>query len=412
MSSTSTPTILFNKDRDIPQACFQQRFFMRGADPLKIVLWYWGRRGGGAQFTLGLARALAARRDVALTLYLSDRNELLEESRAVGCPLVLANTYHSRATFLSALPRLPALTGSLARIARASDVVISTMTHLFTPLVARYLSAPFVPVVHDAVPHPGDPGLFWNWRLGSELRAARAAVVLSNHVATALQDRAPDLPILRMHLPALYAGMYPAPDNPPYFLMFGRLRRYKGLCLLRDAFALLRQSYPGVRLRIVGEGDAEACAPGISRMPGVTVEERWVPEAEIPILLGAATAVVLPYTEASQSGVVPQALALGVPVVATAVGGLREQVREGAGGLLAEATTPAALAHAMSRVLDPGTLAALRTEARLAGEKCLDWDGEAAALVWFLRHVLRPVQPDHSQPKQTLERTINNERCA
>lgn len=370
---------------------------MDRADPVRILLWYWGRRGGGAQFTLGLARALAARKDVLLTLSLSKSNELLEETRAVRCNLVLEDTYHSRATFLCALARIPALTASLARAARASDVVVSTMTHLFTPFVVRHLPTPFVPVVHDAVPHPGDFGLFWNWRLGAELRAARGLVVLSNHVATTLQICAPDLPYFRMRLPALYADVPPNQDVHPCFLMFGRIRAYKGLHLLRDSFALLRQSHPGVRLRIVGEGNAEACAPGISCMPGVTVEERWVPEAEIPKLLGAATAVVLPYTEASQSGVVPQALALGVPVVATPVGGLREQVREGAGGLLAEAATPAALAHAMSRVLDLRALPALRTAARHAGRRDLDWDSEAASLVEFLRNLLRPVQPNPAQ---------------
>jgi glycosyltransferase involved in cell wall biosynthesis len=370
---------------------------MYRADPLKIGLWYWGRRGGGAQFTLGLARALAARQDVALTIFLSHQNELLEESRAVRGSLFLTNTYQSRANFLSALARLPVLIGSFVRAARASDVVVSTMTHLFTPLVARYLPVPFVPVIHDAEPHHGDLSLFWNWRLSSELRAARAAVALSNHVANELQYRAPALPFLRMQLPALYAGVNIKPNNDHCFLMFGRIRPYKGLDLLRDAFSCLRQSYPGVRLRIVGEGDVEACAPGISRIPGVTVEERWVPDVEIPILLGAATAVVLPYKEASQSGVVPQALALGVPVVATAVGGLREQVREGAGGLLAEAPTPKALAHAMSRVLTPGALPALRAAARLAGGQHLDWDSEAAKLVGFLRHLLRPVQPNPAQ---------------
>lgn len=355
------------------------------------MLWYWGRRGGGAQFTLGLARALAARDDVALTLALSTGNELRAECEAIGCPIAWTETYHSRASFLSALPRLPAATHALAARAAGADVVVSAMTHLWTPLVARHLPVPYVPVVHDAHPHPGDPSLFWKWRLGMELRAARAAVSLSDEVAAALHARTPSLPRLRLNLPALPMAPPPPPaEGPPCFVLFGRLRPYKGLDLLRDAFALLRDTHSEARLRVVGEGDAEACAPGLSRLAGVTVESRWVAEQEIPALLGAATAAVLPYTEASQSGIVPQALALGVPVVATPVGGLREQVREGAGGLLAEAVSPEAFAHAMARVLEPGALPRLRAEARAAAAAAQDWPGEAARLVEGLRPLLSP----------------------
>jgi glycosyltransferase involved in cell wall biosynthesis len=358
------------------------------AEPLRLLLWYWGRRGGGAQFTLGLARALAARDDVALTLALSSGNELLAEYRAIGCRIALTRTYHNHASFLAALPRLPIAARALAHEARRADMVVSAMTHLWTPLVAPRLSVPYVPVVHDVLRHPGDPGLLWNWRLGAELRAARAVVALSDAVAGVLRDRAPDLACLRLTLPALPMEAPSPAESPPCFVMFGRLRAYKGLDLLRDAFALLRKSHPEARLRVVGEGNAEACAPGLSAMPGVTVESRWVAETEIAALLGGATAVVLPYTEASQSGVVPQALALGIPVIATPVGGLREQAREGAGALLAEAITPGAFARAMARALEPGALPALRAAARAAGRDAVNWPDQAARLVEGLRPLL------------------------
>jgi glycosyltransferase involved in cell wall biosynthesis len=365
----------------------------RARTPLRILLWYWGRRGGGAQYALGLARALAARDDVTLTLALSSGNELLAECQAIGCPVALTETYYSRASFLRALPRIPAATRALAAQARGADVVVSAMTHLWTPFVARHLPAPYVPVIHDARPHPGDPAFAWDWRLDRELAQARAAVALSEAVAAALRARRPGLPLIRLRLPALLAeaGAAPPPsERAPEFLFFGRLRPYKGLDVLRDAFALLRVTHPEARLRVVGEGDAEACAPGLTALPGVIVEQRWVPEAEIPALLGTARAVVLPYTEASQSGVVPQALALGVPVVATPVGGLPEQVRQEAGGLLAEAATPVAMAHAMARVLEPGALPVLRAAARRSGETGSDWAGEAAKLVEFLRLLQTP----------------------
>jgi glycosyltransferase involved in cell wall biosynthesis len=364
---------------------------------MRVLLWYWGRRGGGAQFALGLARALAAREGVALRLSLSAQAELLPEFRALGVPLATVQTYSGLAGFLGAVPRIPRAIRALLAEAAEAEVVVSAMAHPWTPLAAPALARrhiPFVPVVHDVQPHPGDPALGWDWRLGRELGAARAAIVLSAAAQAALAARNPRLPLIRLPLPAMLAPGAPVIRSDPEtsvvrFLFFGRLRAYKGLDLLRDAFARLRRTHPGAELRVVGQGDAEACAPGLARLPGVTVEPRWVPEAEIPALLAGADALVLPYREASQSGVAPQALAMGVPVVGTPVGGLVEQVRDGAGGVLAEAATAEALAEAMARFFTPGALHRLRAEAREAGRAAADWDTAATALLEGLHRILR-----------------------
>jgi glycosyltransferase involved in cell wall biosynthesis len=359
------------------------------ADPLRLLLWYWGRRGGGAQFTLGLARALAARGDVTLGLALSSGNELLGEYKALNCRVMLTDTYNSRASFLRALPRIPAARRVLADQAREADLVVSTMTHLWTPFVAPYLPVPYVPVVHEARPHLGDSSLLWSWRLQKELQAASAFVALSDGVATDLRDFAPSLPCLRLRLLALPRRPQQAIAGPPCFLFFGRLRAYKGLDLLRDAFAILQKIEPAAVLRVVGEGNIETCAPGLSQQPGVTVESRWVPECEVASLLGSATAIVLPYYAASQSGIVPQAQALGVPVIATPVAGLREQLRDGCGAIFADEPTPAAFARAMREVLVPATIARLREEARNASTAAVDWVTEATALVEGLRPLVK-----------------------
>ncbi|MBX6744599.1 MAG: glycosyltransferase, partial [Acetobacteraceae bacterium] len=118
---------------------------------------------------------------------------------------------------------------------------------------------------------------------------------------------------------------------------------------------------------------------------GVRVESRWVAEAEIPALIAAADALVLPYREASQSGVVSLAHAMGVPVVATPVGGLREQVADGVNGVLAAAPEPEALAAAMARLCDPTVRARLAAGAQETGRGLADWNSQAEALLEALR---------------------------
>lgn len=362
---------------------------------MRLLLWYWGRRGAGGQLTLSLAEALARRSDIALALSLSRRADLLPELKALGLPTDVVETYGSAAGFLLNSPRVPFLARRLVRQARTEGVeaVVSVMTHLWTPLVApslRRAGIPFVSLVHDAAAHPGDPGLWWGWRLDRELEAARLAIALSGAVESALRARRPDLPVARLplgaHLPAaaLRAAATPT-GRAGDFLLFGRFRAYKGLDLLRDAFGLLRRRHPAAQLRVVGEGDAEALAPGLAALDGVRVEPHWVAEADIPPLLATAGALVLPYREASQSGVVSLAHALGVPAVVTPVGGLAEQVTDGVDGAVATAAEAGPLADAMARLCDPAERDRLAAGARRTGRALLDWDAQADALLRALR---------------------------
>src|SRR5207248_6997962 len=71
---------------------------------------------------------------------------------------------------------------------------------------------------------------------------------------------------------------------------------------------------------------------------------------EAALLFSAADAAVLPYRSASQSGVAQLSFAYGVPVIATAVGGLSEAVRDGEDGILCPAGDVIALSAAIERM--------------------------------------------------------------
>ena len=101
---------------------------------------------------------------------------------------------------------------------------------------------------------------------------------------------------------------------------------------------------------------ANPLPPGIlarlrERLPGVKVENRWIPEEGIQQVFTEADLVLLPYTEASQSGVIAIAFGMGLPVVVTPVGGLREQVSDGVTGRIAYDLKPAAIAEATAEIL-------------------------------------------------------------
>jgi glycosyltransferase involved in cell wall biosynthesis len=148
--------------------------------------------------------------------------------------------------------------------------------------------------------------------------------------------------------------------------------------VLLEAFRAIAARRPGTRLLLVGSGDLAPYAARIAELPGVEVVNRWVPDEEVHPFFARADVVVLPYVDGTQSGVVPIASACGVPVVASDVGGLPDQVVDGQTGLLVPRGDPAALAEACLRLLGDPELR--RTMGRNGAEKARrEWSWEAAA---------------------------------
>lgn len=135
-------------------------------------------------------------------------------------------------------------------------------------------------------------------------------------------------------------------------LFFGNIAPYKGLEYLIEAFALLAK--PGHSYRVIVAGrpkGSEAYWESIrSRIvdaglaDSVIQKIEYVPDADTEIYFKAADLFVLPYTHIFQSGVLFLGYNFGLPVVATDVGSLREDIVEGTTGFVCEPKNPASLA--------------------------------------------------------------------
>jgi D-inositol-3-phosphate glycosyltransferase len=166
-------------------------------------------------------------------------------------------------------------------------------------------------------------------------------------------------------------------------LFLGLIRSYKGVDLLIDAISR-QPSESDWALLVVGEPWGKLGAALRRQVRDLGTVERvrmrlgWLPEAEVPVILAAADLVVLPYRSGSQSAVAPLALAAGLPVLSTRVGGLPEVVSDGVNGVLVEPDSVDALARALEE-LTRERLADLADGAR-ASRSRLTWDGYAEAL--------------------------------
>jgi glycosyltransferase involved in cell wall biosynthesis len=143
-----------------------------------------------------------------------------------------------------------------------------------------------------------------------------------------------------------------------------RIAPQKRLDVLIEAAALLAGRLPGLRWLVAGDGDvvllAELERLGADRAAPVTFLGA---RSDVPKLMATAHAFALPSDWEARALVVQEAMAAGLPVVATAVGGLPELL--GSTGLLVPPGDPLALAQALERVLtDPALAADLAHRAR------------------------------------------------
>lgn len=159
-----------------------------------------------------------------------------------------------------------------------------------------------------------------------------------------------------------------SPFDGPELMVFGavgRLQAVKDHANLIRGFAQMiradREAAQRARLMIVGGGPLHAELEALVRSEGLDAQVWLAGErADIPDAMGAMDVFVMPSLSEGISNTVLEAMASGLPVIATDVGGNPELVADGHSGLLVPAANPAALGAAMTALFRaPGQAAAM-----------------------------------------------------
>lgn len=231
---------------------------------------------------------------------------------------------------------------------------------LALPMWSEY---PLVCTVHDFRPHPGDK-LSQKTPFWVEMflrRRADQLIVHSQHVRTLMAQRLGGASENISLMPHIQIGQELASptteEDEHLILFFGRIWEYKGLEYLIRAEPLISARVPDVRIMIAGQGeDFSRYARMMVHPERFIVHNEFISEERTTEYFRRASVVVLPYIEASQSGVIQLAYSAGKPVVATTVGGLPEMVEHGRTGYVVAPRDAAGLANAVVRLLLDPTL--------------------------------------------------------
>ncbi len=255
--------------------------------------------------------------------------------------------------------------GKILRRLRAfrPDVVHLQSGHLWFNLALPVLqSCPLVVTIHDPRHHAGDRESKKTPQAVMDFGYRRAdRVIVHGQSLVSIVHEGLGVPLDRIHsIPHVAVGE-PASTYPDVeeieseILFFGRIWGYKGLEYLIRAEPLISREIPGVHITIAGTGEDFDRYRNMMRNPDrFTVLDRWIDDEDRAALFQRAAIVVLPYTSATQSGVVPLAYSFSKPVIATRVGAIPDSVDDGKTGILIPPRDAESLAQAVVSLLrDP-----------------------------------------------------------
>ena len=336
----------------------------------------WANRRGYGRFLQELVRALVEERRHEYTIFLDEPGMRSfpygEQIKVVQVPTSTAVADAASADGRRSLPDL--LRFSAAAAMQPIDVFFYPTVYSYFPL-PRHI--PILLGLHDTMADRF-PELafaskrqqrFWNWKVRLALYQANAILTVSNYAKQSIQE-VHRVPPDRIHV--MYEG--PAPvfrqinlpqTEPPFLLAVGGISPNKNLEKLLLAFEIVLKQRPDCQLRIVGDYASDGFKSNYDALAALARQidssgriqfTGYVPDSELLRLYNQAAMLVFPSLEEGFGLPAVEAMACGLPVVASNAHALAEIV--GHAGLLVDPCNAAELAQSILRILEDPMLAA------------------------------------------------------
>lgn len=352
---------------------------------------------GGVQASLyGLGVSLLGDREVAGLRVVATpmrRGSGITRTRVAGIDVVVLDT--PARILASAVLRLPRILAEITALAHPLVHIHGTgIVQTAVLLACRLRRIPMVWTMHgitekemrEARRAAGGLAAWGRFALYAgcerlQLRLSPEIVVDTAYVAREVAPRAatPPRPIPQGIFPKEMAAALNPDRRAPIVVALGVIHPRKGHALTLRAFAEVARSRPDARLWIVG---ALAEASHLDELRALVAELGLGSSVEIRVnqprdrvlaALREARVFALHSQEESQGIALCEAMAAGLPIVATRVGGIPDVIGASGAGLLVEYGDTAAMAGHIGRLLDDDTLHARLAEAALARAEDFSW---------------------------------------
>lgn len=239
------------------------------------------------------------------------------------------------------------------------DVIHLTWPPSYSDLFIYRLRKKIVLTVHDPFSHSSQAGGIREY----ERKRAFSKIdnfILLNSAQTEAFIHAYGLDIPSKHIYNSRLSIYDylnihknciLPINYNQVLFFGQIFAHKGVDYLLEAMTKVHVICPEAKLIVAGGGQYWFEIDAYKKLDYIDIQNRYIPDSELVQLVSSSAFVVVPYIDATQSGVVMTAYTFNKPCIATKVGALPEMVLNGYNGVLIEPKDSCGLANAIVELL-------------------------------------------------------------
>lgn len=362
----------------------------------KILINYIGINGSGPVFSLGMAKGLAEN-GCEIYAIIPKTIENLDDWLNAGFikDIAIIDLYSSKVDYLKhyfSYNRRAAETVKKKFGNIVFDKSIKTFPHPMLDIVERGLSIKekFI-ICHDPVPHKGEP-LLARYRNYRYICNAEKVIVLSKKYIDFINQKYGFSTKDIVYMPHGTMELYREKNIPAKliehktgfvdFVFFGRVEDYKGIDILGKAYKELKKEISNISLTVAGKGDFSKYSDIYESLEDLTLLNRYIDDSEVGNLFDSEQVVaVVPYVEASQSGVIPIALEYGRAIIATDTGGLKEQLFEGEVGTFAKPGDVESLRQAMYKLAKEPEHKKMQEQISKQYSDRLSWKGVTANLL-------------------------------
>ncbi|WP_046007012.1 glycosyltransferase family 4 protein [Pseudoalteromonas rubra] len=301
----------------------------------KHAVLFLNRKGGGSHFTYELVKEIEKNRLEQLGMVIIPKTNIQKHLYdKLSTDVTYLPHYDSLLSYVFfVLLKLPFIGLWLVYQLKKNsiDVLTCTMPSAYFPLTAwllKLVGIEYRLIVHDVHQHVGEESKIQKFLYKLDMNFADSFFVLTQHAKEQLSKLTKKPIKVLKHGYLTFGREFAAgevkPEKQINAVYIGRIKEYKGVHYFLEANQKFAHD-DRIKFTCAGSGDLSFLGD-LNKYSNTEIINDWLSDEDIVDLVMSSSIIVLPYIDASQSGVIPLAVFHGKPVIVTDAGGLAEQV--------------------------------------------------------------------------------------
>lgn len=312
----------------------------------KVLVNFVALHGGGTADAMQMINGLVNNGCEVYALISKNMENFKRWKEIEGLNVISVNGYTSKINFF---PRLVSF--YLFEIKKIRKVIkTNNIEIMYIPMISywtyyiwkKFKNMKCIYTMHDVIPHDNNTNsILWKWSKKLAV-SCNDIVVLSNCfkdiVKREYKKSESNIHIIPLGNQLYYGNESLKKKSDRYELVFyGRVDKYKGLDNLAIIYKRLLEKHDNIHLTIAASGNFDQYKKEYLGIPAekITIINRWIEDAEVPGLFAYDKSItLLPYKNATQSGIIPIAMQHKSLLISSDCSGLAEQISDGQTGFL------------------------------------------------------------------------------